>query len=271
MSIRSVETFQQVYAKLEWAEKQVLDLEELWSRCRQKYPVKGKLDRKTGKYVYRLMDAPPLPIEVKLIAGDCIHNLRSALDHLAYRLVCVSTNSIGPFDDVNFPVGDSPKIFKSKLKAIKKRLKPAAIKMLKQIEAYPRGRGKEIWQLHRLNNIDKHRLLLTVTSQNRSRSSSPKIVAGHRRDFLGMSTVPTSRDYRLFQTGITPKINLKAGDILDTIDKADVQPKMYFPIEIAFNEPEIFKDNPVVIQTIQGMMSAVRVVIRDFDFANLLD
>jgi hypothetical protein len=272
MSIASVEIAQQVYAKLEWAEKQILDLNELWNEFREhNYPVESNRDPDTGKYVCRLTDAAPIPSHVNLLAGDAIHNLRSALDHLLYRLVCLGTNSLGPFDKVYFPVGDRPREFKARIRAIKKCLKPPAVERLNEIEAYPGGRGNDIWQMHRLNNFDKHRLLLTVTSQNRSRSSAPERVADIRRKFPGMENVPAHNDYRLFQTGIPPKIDLKAGDILDILDEAEVQPKMYFPIEVAFREPGIFQGNPPVVETIQRVAGTVRVVIQGFDSADLLE
>jgi len=153
-------------AKLERAEEHIFNLEEAWAFFIKSdpYPLKSKYNAKTRKHVYRLTHAAPVPPSIPLLAGDAIQNTRSALDHLAYRLVCVGTKSPGPFHDVYFPIGDSAKKFKTGIGRIKKRLRPDAIKPLTDIQAHPRGHGRVLWYLRQLNNIDKHRLLLTVSA-----------------------------------------------------------------------------------------------------------
>jgi len=107
--------------------------------------------------------------------GDAIHNLRTALDHLAYRLV-----SVGPKPHwrgkVYFPIADSAEEFVSRIGGIKKRLRHDAVKPLAAIKAYRGGAGEILWQLNELDIIDKHRLLLPVDPQNVVHSMSPREV-----------------------------------------------------------------------------------------------
>jgi len=44
----------------------------------------------------------------------------------------------------------------------------AAINAIDTTEPYQGGKGHSLWVLHKLNNIDKHRLLITVGSAYRS-------------------------------------------------------------------------------------------------------
>src|SRR5690349_23584118 len=91
-------------AKLDRADLLTFNLKVAWNNFAinddATYPVEFDDDLASGDRIYRLADAPPIPITMPIIAGDAIQNLRSALDHLAYRLACVGTASCGPFYDV---------------------------------------------------------------------------------------------------------------------------------------------------------------------------
>ena len=43
-----------------------------------------------------------------------------------------------------------------------------AIDAIRALEPYKGGKGENLWVLHRLNNIDKHRLIVTVGSSFQS-------------------------------------------------------------------------------------------------------
>jgi hypothetical protein len=50
-----------------------------------------KVATNTKKIIYYVSSVDPVPDAIPLIAGDAIQNLMSALDHLAYQLVCSDT------------------------------------------------------------------------------------------------------------------------------------------------------------------------------------
>ena len=54
---------------------------------RQPYKIVKKLDPVSGESEFKLHMAEKIPAEWSSLLGDCIHNLRSALDALAYVLV----------------------------------------------------------------------------------------------------------------------------------------------------------------------------------------
>ncbi len=246
-------------AKLERAEQHIFNLKEFWNRFRDDaYPILHQ-DTPDGAYrMYYLGNVAPIDADIPLIAGDAIHNLRSALDHLAYRLVCVGTDSSGPFDHVYFPTGERPRKFKARVRTIRKCLQPDAVKALTEVQAYPGGAGDALWNLHQLDIIDKHHLLLTLAAQNRFHSMSPAEIAEIRYQFkIPLANIPEANDPFMFLKSGMPRFPLEANTVLDILPISEVHENIQFPIEIAFGEPEIVKGKSV-IETLHQTASLVR-------------
>jgi len=259
-------------AKLERAQEHIFKLKEFWGRFIDggAYPILSQDVPDRSYRLYYLGSVEAIPADVPLITGDAIQNLRSALDHLAYRLVCVGTQSSGPFEHVYFPIGERPREFKDRIRAIRKCLTPEAVKALTEIKAYPGGTGEIFWQIQCLNNIDKHRLLLTVTSQNRLHSMSPAEIAKVRYQFAGvLQNVPEINDPRMFLKQGVRHLSLEAGHVLDILPISELHENMQFPIEIAFGEPEIVKGKPVV-EMLHQTASGIRNIFLAFDNFRLL-
>lgn len=74
--------------------------------------VGAKLDTTTGIYILRITSTPDLTHiaeKVSLIVGDILHNLRSALDHLAWQLACEAAGGTPRKPkEVVFPICDPP-------------------------------------------------------------------------------------------------------------------------------------------------------------------
>lgn len=95
-----------------------------------------------------------------MIIGDCIHNLRSAFDHLAVSLVLSNgQNSKTAIRKTEFPTASSKADFTTKNV---RRASPAAITAIEKLEPYRGGAGELIWQINKLDVHDKHRLLIPV-------------------------------------------------------------------------------------------------------------
>jgi hypothetical protein len=75
------------------------------------YRVVGEFERETSEYVLRGEVTKPTAY-LGVIAGDVAHNLRSALDHLAWQLALL--NSATPYDRTQFPIALSPGEFNSR-------------------------------------------------------------------------------------------------------------------------------------------------------------
>lgn len=123
------------------------------------------------KFSVRLYIDTPLPAERwSLMAGDCIHNLRSALDHLVYTVgnpqnACLSPTGLRR---LAFFIHEDPDAF-SKYRRKAEALLPSEV--LDAIEAVQPYRRKQerlpplLGLLGSLDIRDKHRLLQVVFSQ----------------------------------------------------------------------------------------------------------
>jgi hypothetical protein len=104
-----------------------------------------------------------LPFDSLAAAGDVVNNLRSALDHLIYQLADVFTPNCAPaiLEHVAFPIGEDMASYKAAKRRIVKIVHPDAIKIIDRKKPYKSG-NDALWLLNKLNNISKHRMLLTV-------------------------------------------------------------------------------------------------------------
>ncbi len=107
---------------------------------------------------------PTLSFDVVAISGDLVHNLRSALDHLAHQLVFVgsphlTTSTISR--NIGFPIAESMTKYET-IKAGKvEGMRPEAKEAIDRLKPY-KGGNDALWRVHELDNIDKHRALFTV-------------------------------------------------------------------------------------------------------------
>ena len=130
-----------------------------------------------GRYSIWVTPEGEPPAELGLIIGDCLHNLRSALDSLAYDLARTcqgGTLSPEVAERSEFPIFIEPKKFeearKRKIGAIAPRAQ-AKIKRLQPFNKWDHFRNymaiwgmrshpeayHPLWLLQKLSNIDKHR------------------------------------------------------------------------------------------------------------------
>src|SRR2546426_3048769 len=126
-------------------------------------------DPQTGQLSAKLDQLKEIEETVPLIIGDIVHNLRSALDHIAFHLVFKDTGGNGipvkpgadPFKYVYFPIYDSASEYETgkigKIKGMSQR----SIDAVDAAKPY-KGGNDMLWLIHKLDNIDKHRLLIAL-------------------------------------------------------------------------------------------------------------
>lgn len=166
---------------------------------------------------------PTLPFDAVTIAGDVIHNIRAALDHLARQLVLVGMECapVMPLTDkelrrIEFPIADTLEKYESEKAAKTKRMLPEAIQEIDRLKPY-KGGNDALWRIHELDNIDKHRTLFTVA-----------------HDFL-------------FTADWLPGAYLmKADNRLFAGIEAQVEQNMQLEIEKAFGQPQIAQANALL-------------------------
>ena len=102
------------------------------------------------------------PVDISLILGDAIHNLRTALDLLASELVQLNGQGM---EEVYFPFARNAKELDKQIK--KKHFDRAgliAVNLLHKIEPHSEG-NKPLRGLHDLDIKDKHQLILLPVAQ----------------------------------------------------------------------------------------------------------
>jgi len=150
------------------------------------YTLVEKTDPQTGyQIICAEIKEPPDPCW-PLIIGDAIHNLRSALDHVAFDLAIAHQQATKPEQPISaerarsseFPVipyinertgatGDAEHRFDSAAGSKLAGIHPDAIAVIKAAQPYHRGpqsETHELWLIHDLDRVDKHRELIVTAA-----------------------------------------------------------------------------------------------------------
>jgi hypothetical protein len=138
--------------------------------------------REGNDIVLRVHDLVPVPSRLALIAGDVVHNARSALDHLMVSLAQEGEGTLRrrPTDEeerrIDFPVTDNQAAYRKKEAVLRKflsdevlkrtrLLQPHTLALLPQYSGLDQGQIRALMstsllrRLSLLDNIDKHRRL----------------------------------------------------------------------------------------------------------------
>lgn len=160
----------QINLKIKRAKHHIEDLQAEILRFKdgEPYQVATKQQADTGKLVYYVSRVNPVPDCFALIAADAIQNLMSALDHLAYQIVCSDTTDSPPNPNwIYFPIADDAAKYETKKHGKMEGARQESFDAIDFLKPY-KGGNDLLWTLYRLNNIEKHRLLLTVGSNHAS-------------------------------------------------------------------------------------------------------
>ncbi len=266
------DNLQSARSKIDRAKKHIADLDGALSSFNDSKPyrVETKRDPQTGQQIHYMASVADVPLAVSLIAGDAIHNLRSALDYLACQLVAIGTGKL-PGSHVYFPIGNDAADYESRCSGQVKGARQDAIKAIDAIEPYKGGKGHQLWILHKLDIADKHRLLLTVGAcygrYNFAALVPPGLQhvtvsdGGQWQDLTGVPIHPFF-DFSIETKGrICP---LKAGDVLlRGIPDAEMNDDTKFFFGIALAEPGIVEGESL-LKTVHDLANLVSNIIGQF-------
>lgn len=225
----------------------------------QPYRVATKVDPESKRRIYYLASVAEIPESVPLIAGDVIQNLRSALDHLAYNLFVDGTGGSELGRHIYFPVASGVDEYNESKGRRTRGISGEALAAIDVIEPY-KGGNEMVWQIGELNNIDKHRLLVTVGSSFQSLDVGARLHADMKTAFPELE-LPKKLD--LFLKPEDNLFPLKSSDEL-FIDMPDAEelPDMQFRFNILLNEPGILEGAPL-LESISEMIAAGKEVLRN--------
>lgn len=164
--------------KIKRANNQIKTLNDTFEKFFKENPytiIIAKLNKNTGYHYVRVKDAPIIPDEWSVIIGEIVHDLRSALNLLAWQL-----RSVFDANDTStqFPICERARTrnereFRTSFRyytrrngwVLNKDILQISQRYLAKIESFqPYKRGNKsrlnpIFLLQKLNNTDKHRII----------------------------------------------------------------------------------------------------------------
>lgn len=225
--------------KIERAKKHLRDLDAQLAEFGdlEQHVLLGDVNPATGASV-KETNLRVLPADAIGAAGDIAHNLRTALDHLAYQLVLANGGT--PTKQTGFPIFEDVTAY-DRYKARKvEGMSPLAIEAIDSLKPY--GGGNEpLWRLHQLDNIDKHRMLFAIDNNFLAR-------ADWIDDSWGFHQI-------LIKSG-DPDF---AGIFYEQMEK-----DMYLDIEKAIDEPKVSRGN-AMLPTLHQLVEFVENLIFEFE------
>jgi hypothetical protein len=154
-----------VWAKLDHADAHRELLNQKAERFLEKHPYRviSEEDPETSECLLRgqIVKQPPI-LEWGVLIGDFFHNLRSALDHLAWQLCLVHKPKREPPSRTEFPIFRDCSRFEAAARSRICGMSKAAQSVIRDLQpCYRRDNPKSdpLWYIHEMNNTDKHRLL----------------------------------------------------------------------------------------------------------------
>lgn len=129
-----------------------------------------EVDPDSGDYVVHvrlLRDPGPT---LASVLGDCVHNMRSALDHIVFELASRHTQSLpdGVVRRSEFPIFSERLAFQESGRAKIKAIHPEAQGLIEAMQPYNGGDWSLLMLLHELDCVDKHRRLNLVVATTKS-------------------------------------------------------------------------------------------------------
>jgi len=194
-----------VRAKIERAKQNLFEMEKILIAGGDYVPglnmyVRSR-KRKLGQFLTYFIS-----FDVLTAAGDVVHNLRGALDHLAYQMTLAHRprTTEKELRDIYFPICKDKATYEKAAQGYKKFFGAEAIKLLDTLKPY-KGGNEALSRLHDLNNFSKHRLLLTMeryvicSAKWHTRNGVPVryMLKYGRPQFNGIFARPKVKDYIL--------------------------------------------------------------------------
>jgi len=158
-----------VRAKIDRAKHHLRDIDAtlkllLGAKTDTSVQIAHQFDRERKQLIVNLAKCAPIDPALSLMIGDCVHNLRSALDHLVYRLALENGTARTAADKTFFPIYLKKAQFDQRVEKLVKPFISAAaqteIEKSQPYSAYDVPEEADIWILSQLDIFDKHRLLV---------------------------------------------------------------------------------------------------------------
>jgi len=244
---RMPDRYSRLMDKLEWANRRCAELEAAVEdfRRNQPYKIGHRLDEARAEVTFLVEAMPEMPASLALLLGDVLHNFRSTLDHLANALVSAAGGTVDKH--TSFPIFDTLKSYNNFSRDRLKGVNQYCLQTIDNMQPYKGAFGNWAWQLHQLDIVDKHRLILTVDTMavGRTMTASEQAAFAAKQTIIGPRTHAAKRYAR---TSSSPNIvPVHVGYELGTFPVAEIGQNIGFAFDIGINEPDIAPLQPTFL------------------------
>ena len=167
MKIPSGHPLEGVALKLNRANYHLLELDQAINDFLEREPYSISYDRKSNgsRHIYRVHVHEEPPLAFGVIIGDCLQNMRSALDQLVWQLALRAGKRQTPSRQTAFPMCKAREEFRSKAAAGRVAdLSADDRAKIERMQPYYVREPKQhwLWHLNELARVDRHRILHPV-------------------------------------------------------------------------------------------------------------
>ena len=248
--------------KINRAKEKIDDLQVALEDFLKSEPYKVTADNnpQTGQKAWRVTRCDEIPARIPIIAGEVVHDLRTALDYVAFQLFTAGLYCSSSSErDISFPVSADVTKHESKLARIVNTSRNDIAQAFDALKAYKGGNGHAFWAINELDNISKHRMLLTAGVAIEAidfRSAPPEgFFSSMHPDLaqaLGLSFIRIRPPSRL---------RIKTGDVLMGSNE---HVQLDFTFTVTFDEVGVIEREPLV-KTLNDFANLVGCVIPIFE------
>ena len=147
-----------------------------------------------------------VPDILSILIGECIYNLRAALDYLVYELAILDSGQIQ--DGTQFPIESTPARFESRRNTYLKGLSDEHKEMIKTLQPFPERNWTST--LQSVSNPDKHRTLTIVNPSQRVDYPYSDARPDYYLSFDdGSPVIPTLQDLHVQINNVLDSINVE--------------------------------------------------------------
>lgn len=232
-----------VRAKIERANQHVHDLQAAVNTFAQRNPYRviTKVDKEAGKTIFTAQITEYIPPEISAIIGDCVHNLRTALDYIICNAVIANKRQVRKGH--GFPITRSRKKFETACVSKIDGTSQEVAQLVRRLKPY-KGGCEPFWVIHMLDALDKHQAIVPVWSAYRNMTISPAadffgIKPGE--ESFGLVFSPTERVCPVYNG---TELMTFSGDTR-AFDSLKQYTDVNFAFEIAFGESQVVQSEPV--------------------------
>lgn len=195
-------------------------------------PIITDEDRKAFEKLVKFLKEHTVEPRFSVLAGEIVHHLRSAFDHLAWQLSSANLQTKSPAQ-IEFPVfRDAPKlcgVAKNKICRYCRKVEgissPSALARIERLQPYHGVDPSRhpLWLIHDIDRIDKHReLILTVYIMQLNISANAQVSA--IGEMLPWELKPRNVHLVGSPTNVEMKVKMAAQISLGEFSRRDDQP-----------------------------------------------